>query len=150
MAIGDNEEEIPRIAAVPPTTTDSVRSSNSGLASEILHGEMVISSSRLQWLLLTTRNLEHLRTRGTTATTRRRLSLTRSRCPRRSLARTRRGWRRSPGSGTGTPTRRPLPRPPSPWWAWLLCFRRLSVLTTWRLLRVCARSSTRAPNLREN
>ena len=31
MAIGDNEEEIPRIAAVPPTTTDSVRSSNSSL-----------------------------------------------------------------------------------------------------------------------
>ena len=31
VAIGDNEEEIPRIAAVPPTTTDSVRSSNSSL-----------------------------------------------------------------------------------------------------------------------
>ena len=31
MAIGDNEEEIPRIAAVPPTTKDSVRSSNSSL-----------------------------------------------------------------------------------------------------------------------
>ena len=100
----------------PPTTTESVRSSNSGLASEILHGEMVISSSRLQWLLLTTRNLEHLRTRGTTATTRRRLSLTRSRCPRRSLARRRRGWRRGPGSGAATPTC--LTPRPGRWFYW--------------------------------
>ena len=34
------EEVVNRNAAVPPTTTDSVRSSNSGLASEILHGEI--------------------------------------------------------------------------------------------------------------
>ena len=32
LAIGDTEEEIPRFPAVPHTTTDSVRRSNSSLA----------------------------------------------------------------------------------------------------------------------